>query len=47
MAKTATIPATTDSSSQRAARRRPLRIDLNTVPSSMEQLAASWKGNRG
>ena len=27
--------------------RRPDRIDLNTVPSAMEQLAESWKGNRG
>lgn len=25
---------------------RPAKIDLNTVPSAMEQRAASWKGNR-
>ncbi|MBL4640641.1 MAG: hypothetical protein JKX86_02395 [Verrucomicrobiales bacterium] len=27
-------------------RKRSLQIDLNSVPSSMEQLAESWKGNR-
>ncbi len=26
--------------------RNEFRIDLNTVPSAMEQLAESWKGNR-
>ena len=26
--------------------RNEFRIDLNTVPSAMEQLAESWRGNR-
>ncbi len=29
-----------------AKRQFRLKIDLNAVPSSMEQLADSWKGNR-
>jgi len=29
-----------------ARRARFPRIDLNTVPSAMEQLAESWRGNR-
>lgn len=30
----------------RQTRKRTLAIDLNQVPSAMEQLAESWKGNR-
>lgn len=36
----------TDCSRSKRHPRNEFRIDLNTVPSAMEQLAESWRGNR-